>query len=161
MIAPHLLVSEGEVARFALLPGDPGRAKLIAEFLESPVKLSENREFVVYNGFYKGLQVTVCSTGIGGPSAAIAVEELARCGTRVFVRVGTCGALVKGIGPGEIIVPYASVRLDGTSTRYVDPRYPATAHPRVVSSLVESLRRIGRSYKLGIVLSDDRFYSDK
>lgn len=161
MITPHLLVSEGDVTRYALLPGDPGRVRVITEFLESPVKLSENREFLVYKGVYKGVGVTVCSTGIGGPSAAIAVEELARCGSRILLRVGTCGALVRGVKPGEIVLPYAAVRLDGASARYVDPRYPAVAHPRVLAALEESLKRAGLGYRLGLVLSDDRFYSGR
>jgi len=159
-IVPHLLVSRGDVAEYALLPGDPKRAHLIAKFLDESKLVSENREFVVYTGSYRGVRLTVASTGIGGPSAAIAVEELAKCGTRVFIRVGTCGALKRGIGIGEIIVPYAAVRWDGTSARYVDKAYPAVAHPKVYQALIEASRKLGVKVREGIILSDDAFYDD-
>ena len=157
---PHLLISSNDVAEYALLPGDPKRAHLIAKFLDQPRLMSENREFVVYTGSYKGVGVTVASTGIGGPSAAIAVEELARCGVKVFIRVGTCGALKPGIRIGEIIIPYAAVRWDGASTRYVGREYPAVAHPSVYQALIEASRRLGLEARSGIILSDDAFYDD-
>lgn len=159
-IMPHLLISSGDVAEYALLPGDPKRAHLIAEFLDQSRLVSENREFIVYTGSYKGVGVTVASTGIGGPSAAIAVEELARCGVKVFIRVGTCGALKPGIRLGEIIIPYAAVRWDGVTARYVGREYPAVAHPSVYQALLEASRRQGIEARSGIVLSDDAFYDE-
>lgn len=158
--APHLLISKGDVSEYALLPGDPKRAHLMAKFLTKPMLISENREFVVYKGKYRHIEVTIASTGIGGPSAAITVEELAQCGTKVFIRVGTCGALIPGIRIGEIIVPYGAVRFDGTSARYVDLSYPAVAHPQVFQALLKAARKLNVPIKSGIILSDDMFYSD-
>ncbi len=160
-VAPHLLVGEGDVGEYVLLPGDPGRARRIASFLDDSVLKAENREYVVYTGFYRGIKVSVVSTGIGGPSAAIALEELARCGSRFFVRVGTCGALRKGVRVGSIIVPYAAVRLDGVTKRYAPPEYPAVAHPLVFNALVDAARSMGVKPVTGIIVSDDKFYISK
>ena len=159
-IMPHLLISKGDVAEYALLPGDPKRVHLIAKYLDEAKLISENREFTVYTGRYKNTEVTITSTGIGGPSAAIAIEELAKCGTRVFIRVGTCGALRPGIRIGEIIVPYAAVRWDGTSIRYVNLAYPAVAHPEVYQALIEASKNLGIAVRDGIIISDDAFYDD-
>ncbi len=155
---PHLLIKKGQVGKYALLPGDPGRAHLIAKFLDKSSLVTQNREFVVYNGVYKGVNITIASTGIGGPSAAIAVEELARAGTRVFIRVGTCGALRKGIEVGDLIIPYAAVRNDGVTKRYVSENYPAVASPRVYYALVNAAKRHDIKYYEGIILSDDMYY---
>ncbi len=157
-VAPHLLIRPGDVGEYVLLPGDPGRARRIAEFLDEAELKSENREFIVYTGTYKGVRVSVTSTGIGGPSAAIAVEELARCGAKYFIRVGTCGALKKGIAVGEIVVPYGAVRLDGVTKRYVRSEYPAVAHPAIFNALVKAADKLGVKVVTGIVVSDDMFY---
>lgn len=157
-IAPHLLIKPGDVAKYVLLPGDPARAKRIAEFLDEATLKSVNREFVVYTGGYKGVEVSVTSTGIGGPSTAIAVEELARCGVKYFIRVGTCGALRKGIAVGDIIVPYGAVRLDGVTKRYVSPEYPAVTHPVIFNALTKVARELNINVITGIVVSDDMFY---
>ncbi|RLG82939.1 MAG: hypothetical protein DRO39_08980, partial [Thermoprotei archaeon] len=160
-VAPHLLISEGDVGGYVLLPGDPGRAERIAGFLENPRLVSRNREFVVITGGYRGIRVSAVSTGIGSPSTAIALEELARCGAKVFIRVGTCGALRRGIPIGALVVPYAAVRLDGVTKRYVAPEYPAVAHPAVFSALLRAAEEEGLSPVTGIVVSDDRFYVDR
>ena len=157
-VAPHLLISRGDVGKYALLPGDPARARRIAEFLDGAELKSENREFVVYTGEYGGVTVTAASTGIGGPSAAIAVEELARCGVEYFIRVGTCGAIKRGVKVGDLVLPYAAVRLDGVTRRYVLPEYPAVAHPEVFNALLNASRALGIKPLVGIVASDDMFY---
>jgi len=159
-IAPHLLIKKGDVGSYALLPGDPRRVDIIAEYLENPKVLSFNREYKVVKGEYKGVEVVACSTGIGGPSTAIAVEELARAGVKYFIRVGTTGALVKGIRRGEIIIPYAAIRQEGTTRRYVPLEYPAVAHPIVYNALIQVAEKLGYSYIAGLVLTDDKFYSE-
>ena len=158
-VAPHLLISKGEVGDYALLPGDPRRVDIIAGFLNNVKLLSLNREYKVVKGTYKGVEIVACSTGIGGPSTAIAVEELARAGVRYFIRVGTTGALVKGIKRGEIIIPYAAIRMEGTSRRYIPSEYPAVAHPVVYNALVSAAKSLGFNFRTGLVLTDDKFYS--
>lgn len=157
-VAPHLLIKSGDVGKYALLPGDPGRAERIANYLEDAVLKARNREFVVYTGKYSGYVVTVASTGIGGPSAAIAIEELMRCGVKYFIRVGTCGALQGGIEVGSIVIPYGAIRLDGVTRRYVPLEYPAVTHPRVYNALVKAANELGINYLTGIIVSDDAFY---
>ena len=159
MKAVHIQLTEKDVTEYALLPGDPGRASLIANFLEDAVKLAENREYISYRGVYKGIPVTVCSTGIGGPSTAIAIEELPMLGVKNFIRVGTCGSLVKEIDIGSITVPYAAVRMNGTSTRYVEEVYPAVADPSLYQAILKAAERLKHKVYTGIVLTHDRFYA--
>jgi len=152
---PHILCKRGDVGEIVFLPGDPARARLIAEKFDTHESISQNREFSVFTGFVNERKVSVCSTGIGAPSAAIAVEELSRIGARQFIRVGTCGSLTKKIDTGEIIIPTACVRLEGTSVHYIDRGFPAVAHRDIVNALL----RVG-SFPTGIVISTDAFYSD-
>jgi uridine phosphorylase len=154
MIPPHLLCNPEKVAQSVLLPGDPKRARRIAEFFDNPEKVGENREFLVYSGSYSGVPISVCSTGIGAPSAVIALEELIMCGAHTFIRVGTCGALQEEIDSGELIIPVASCRGEGTSQRYVPLQFPATAHPDVVNVL----RKAAPDAHTGIIWTDDSFY---
>ncbi|MBU7024112.1 MAG: nucleoside phosphorylase [Theionarchaea archaeon] len=154
MIPPHLLCLPEKVAGPVLLPGDPHRAKLIAGFFDNPEKIAENREFLMVTGHYSGIPVSVCSTGIGSPSAVIALEELCMCGADTFIRVGTCGALQRDINTGDIIIPTAACRGEGTSQRYVPLQFPAVAHPDIVSAL----REIAPDAHTGIVWTDDSFY---
>lgn len=154
----HLGVRQGEVSRYVLLPGDPERVPWIAKFWEKSWKVASHREYVTYSGYYKGAFISATSTGIGGPAAAIAVEELARVGADTFIRVGTTGALWKDIRVGDIIISSAAVRLDGTSKQYVFPEYPASASPEVVMALVEAAEELGVRYHVGITASSDSFY---
>jgi uridine phosphorylase len=154
MIPPHLLCNPEKVARTVLLPGDPHRARSIAEFFETPEKIAENREFLMFTGYYSGVPVSVCSTGIGSPSAVIALEELCMCGADTFLRVGTCGALQRDIDIGDLIIPTAACRGEGTSQRYAPLQFPAVAHPDIVSAL----REIAPNACTGIVWTDDSFY---
>jgi uridine phosphorylase len=146
------------VGRVALLPGDPGRVPLIAERLDRPKMLSSNREFTAYGGYAGTERVVAMSTGIGGPATAIAVEELARLGVRVMIRVGTCGALVREAKLGSVIIADAAVRMDGTSAQYVHSGYPAAATPGVVLSLQEAASSTRHRAMVGIAASTDSFY---
>lgn len=154
----HIGLEKKDVGRIALLPGDPGRVPAIAKLLRSPKKLASHREFVSFGGFVGKERVVVLSTGIGGPSTAIAVEELARLGVEVMVRVGTCGALQRRAAVGTLILPDAAVRLDGTTDQYVMKGYPAAADPAVVMALMETAARLGKTSLVGLCASTDSFY---
>lgn len=154
MIPPHLLCSPEKIAKIVLLPGNPSRAKWIAQFLDNCEKVAENREFLIFTGNYAGILVSVCSTGIGAPSAVIALEELIMCGADTFIRVGTCGALQKDIAVGDLIIPVAACRGEGTSQRYVPLQYPAVAH----QSIVNALQKTAPHAHTGIIWTDDSFY---
>ena len=155
----HIKLNRKEVGRVALLPGDPGRVPRIAEGLERPKELSSNREFTAYGGYIGAERVIVMSTGIGGPAAAIAVEELARIGVRVMIRVGTCGSITSRVKVGEVIVADAAVRMDGTSTQYIHLGYPAAATPGVVLALQDEANSIKQNFSVGITASTDSFYA--
>ncbi len=158
--APHLLISPGDIDQYVILTGDPSRVAWMASHLKDSYKVSSNREYVIYRGYYKDLGVTIASTGIGAPSTAIAMEELIKCGANVFVRIGTCGAFVKGVKPGDIVLPYGSLRLDGVTSRLVPPGYPAVASPRLYHYLEKYLKESNLNYVTGIIASDDLFYGD-
>ncbi|HEV2137236.1 MAG TPA: uridine phosphorylase [Nitrososphaerales archaeon] len=154
----HVRLNRKDVGRVALLPGDPGRVPMIARRLMEPRALESNREYVAWTGRMGGEKVIVLSTGIGGPSAAIAVEELARLGARVMIRVGTCGAISPDVKVGSIIIADAAVRMDGTSSQYAHPGYPAAATPGVVLALQDTARALGKKAIVGIAASTDSFY---
>ncbi len=154
----HLKVKQGEVGRYVLLPGDPERVPIIAKYWDKHWYVSSHREFVTYSGYYKGVFLSVTSTGIGAPSTAIAVEELARVGAEVFIRVGTTGALKREIGIGDLIISTASVRLEGTSRHYIMPEYPAVASYDVILALIEAAEILGVKYHIGLTASSDSFY---
>jgi len=159
-IQPHIMCGVGDVARYVLLPGDPRRAEKIASFFEEAHKVSEYRGFVTYTGMVEGIGISACSTGIGCPSAAIAIEELARIGAETFIRVGTTGALQPNIDVGDIVIAAAAVRADGTSKAYVPVEYPAVADFTVVSSLLEAAYKMKKRVHRGVVLTSDAFYSE-
>ncbi|MCL4374797.1 nucleoside phosphorylase [Patescibacteria group bacterium] len=156
----HILCTKKTVAQACLLPGDPGRAKYIAEkYLSNPVFVAQNREFVTYTGTYKKVKITVTSTGIGSPSTAIAVEELINCGAKLLIRVGTCGgALKKQIKAGAVIIPTAAIREEGTTKEYIAPEFPAVADYQVIQALKNSAQQAGYRYYLGINRTHDAFY---
>ena len=131
---PHLLVEEGEVNDVALLPGDPGRVDRIAGHCDEAETVAENREYKIVDAVYEGRELTICSTGIGSPSAAIAVEELAAVGVETFVRVGTTGALQPGVEIGDVIVATGAAKDEGTTGRYEDSAVPAVPEYRTLSS---------------------------
>jgi len=154
----HLQVAPGDVARYVLLPGDPERAGLIAGLWEESRLVASHREFATYTGTYRGVRLSVTSTGIGSPSAAIAVEELLRVGADTFIRVGTMGAIQSRLRPGTLVIGVAAVRMEGTSGQYAPPGYPAHASPEVVMALVEAAETLGVPYEVGVVASTDSFY---
>ncbi|MBO0744025.1 MAG: nucleoside phosphorylase [Candidatus Dormibacteraeota bacterium] len=158
--AYHLGLAPGEVAPLVLLPGDPFRTERIAARLEGAREIAFSREFRTFTGLAGGNPVSAVSSGIGGPSVAIAVEELAPLGVRTIVRVGTCGALQPGIEVGDLVIATAAVRSEGTPDGYVPRAFPAVADREVVSALVEAARADGVAHHVGIVRSVDGLYPE-
>ncbi|NKE34309.1 nucleoside phosphorylase [Natronococcus sp. JC468] len=157
---PHLLVEEGDLTDVALIPGDPGRVDRIADHCDEAETVAENREYKIVNATYGDRELTICSTGIGCPSAAIAVEELANVGVETFIRVGTTGALQSDIEIGDMIVATGAAKNEGTSKRYEDAEYPAVPDYDVLSSLVESAEANGEDVHVGPIVSDDAYYAE-
>ncbi len=154
----HIQVAPGEVGKYVILPGDPKRCSKIAEYLEDPVLIADNREFVTYTGTLDGVKVSVTSTGIGGPSAAIAMEELTRCGADTFLRVGTCGGMQLDVCGGDLVIATGAVRAEGTSKEYAPIEYPAVSDFDVTYALRDAARRLGYTAHLGVVQCKDSFY---
>ena len=157
---PHILCDSRDISPNVLLPGDPGRVRYIADtFLAKSKLVAANREFVTAIGMYKGVRITVTSTGIGCPSTAIATEELINCGAKILIRVGTCGgALKQNIPVGSIIVPTACVREEGTTKEYIPAEFPAVSDYRIVAALEKSAIKNSYRYFVGINRTHDAFY---
>ncbi len=155
----HIKCRKGDVARYVLLPGDPARVKIIESLWDESRKVAENRQYVTYTGNISGVEISTTSTGIGCPSTAIAVEELARCGADTFIRVGTCGGYQKNQKIGDIAIATGAVRWEGTSRQYIPIEYPAVGTPEVVLALVEAAEKIGVDYHVGITKSSDGLYA--
>lgn len=145
-------------ATLAILPGDPGRVERIAALLDNPQPLASHREFTSWRGQLAGKSVVVCSTGIGGPSTSIAVEELAQLGVRTFLRVGTTGAIQPTVAVGDVIITTGAVRLDGASQHFAPLAYPAVADFRCTAALVAAAEAVGVTAHIGITASSDTFY---
>lgn len=154
----HIQVGRGDVGRYVILPGDPKRCAKIAQFFDDPVLIADNREYVTYTGTLDGVKVSVTSTGIGGPSAAIAVEELVMCGADTFLRVGTCGGMQPEVESGDIVIANGSIRAEGTSREYAPIEYPALANLDVVNAMVQGAKTVGCRYHVGVSQSKDSFY---
>lgn len=154
----HIHCRPGDVGRYCLLPGDPARCEQIAVHFDSPALVAANREFVTWTGNVLGEKITVTSTGIGGPSAAIAMEELAALGADTFVRVGTCGGIRLDVKSGDLVVATGAVRMEGASREYAPIEFPAVADFNVVRALADAGRDIGRKVHIGVVQSKDSFY---
>ncbi|WP_436925693.1 nucleoside phosphorylase [Halosimplex amylolyticum] len=157
---PHLLVEPGDVHDIALIPGDPGRVERIADHCEDVEQVAENREYKLVNATYEGRDLTICSTGIGCPSATIAVEELANVGVETFVRVGTTGALQSDIEIGDMVVATGAAKNEGTTKRYEDVEYPAVADYETLSALVDSAESRDEAVHVGPIATDDAFYAE-
>jgi uridine phosphorylase len=163
---PHLLVDDGDLTDLALIPGDPGRVDRIADHCDDAETIARNREYKVVNATYEGRALTICSTGIGCPSAAIALEELANVGVETFVRVGTTGALQSDIEIGDMIVATGAAKNEGTSKRYEAAEYPAVPDYDVLSALVESAETnearaaADGTVHVGPIASDDAYYAE-
>ncbi|MBQ4810733.1 uridine phosphorylase [Pseudoalteromonas luteoviolacea] len=156
----HLGLTQADLkgATLAIVPGDPERSKRIAHQLEDPICLAQTREFHVYLANIKGHPIVVCSTGIGGPSTSIAVEELAQLGIKTFLRIGTTGAIQPHIDEGDILVSTASVRLDGASQHFAPLSYPAVSDFHSTQAMVKACEHEGVPYHTGITASSDTFY---
>ncbi len=157
---PHLLVSEGELADIALVPGDPGRVDRIANQCDDHEVVAENREYKLVNATYEGQELTICSTGIGSPSAAIAAEELAAVGVETLLRVGTTGALQPGIEIGDMVVATGAAKDEGTTKRYEDKTIPAVPDYEVLSALVGVADGHGEDVHVGPIATDDAYYAE-
>ncbi|MFB6173738.1 MAG: nucleoside phosphorylase [Halobacteriales archaeon] len=155
----HLEVGPGDVAGTVLLPGDPGRVDEVTALWDDHEAVASHREYRTATGSYDGVPLSVTSTGIGSPGAAIAVEELARCGADTFLRVGSCGAVQPGIDVGDLVITTGAVRQEGTSDEYVRGDYPAVADGEVVSALVAAAERLDHPYHVGLTMSADSFYA--
>ena len=154
----HTGVGPGDVGEYVILPGDPKRCQKIASHFDNPVLIADSREYVTYTGTIDGVKVSVTSTGIGGPSAAIALEELVHAGAHTFIRVGTCGGMQTDIVGGDIVVATGSVRMEGTSKEYAPIEYPAVADIDVVNGLISAAKDMNIPVHAGVVQSKDSFY---
>ncbi|HWQ21469.1 MAG TPA: uridine phosphorylase [Clostridia bacterium] len=156
----HIRLKQGDVGKYVLLPGDPGRCEVIAKWFDDPVKVAQNREYVTYTGTLLGERVSVTSTGIGGPSTAIAVEELAMVGADTFIRVGTSGAMQPDINVGDLAIVTAAIRDEGTTRQYMPIEFPAVANIDVTLALRTAAERLHLRSHLGISQSKDSFYGE-
>lgn len=155
----HIQVGEGEVGKYVIMPGDPKRCKLIAKYLDEPVLIADNREYITYTGKLNGVKVSVTSTGIGGPSAAIAMEELVKVGADTFIRVGTCGGMDIEVKGGDIVIATGAIRQDGTSREYAPIEFPAVSNYQITQMLVEAANQVSdKDVHVGVVQSKDSFY---
>lgn len=157
---PHIHLSESDAAGFALLPGDPERVSRVKDFLDDPMELAYNREYRSVKGSYKGADVLVVSTGIGGPSASIALEELKQIGVHTLIRIGSSGALQPEINVGDLILCEGAVRDEGTSKAYIAASYPAVSNHTVLTELKNRAESLQIPHHLGLVRSHDSFYTD-
>ena len=161
----HLKTTADQVGKYVILPGDPGRVEKIAKYLDNAQFIASNREYTTYTGTLLGEKVSGVSTGIGGPSAAIAVEELIRCGAHTFIRIGTSGGIdIKVVG-GDLVIASGAIRGDGTSREYIPEEYPAVADFEVLSALKQaadelSTDELGNGCHVGVVQSKDSFYGE-
>ena len=154
----HVALQRGDVGKYVLLPGDPGRCEPISRLFDNPRHVATNREYVTYTGTLDGVPVSVTSTGIGCPSAAIALEELVRCGADTFIRVGTSGHIQKDSVSGELAIISAAIRDEGTSRHYMPIEFPAVADLEVIQALQVAAKKAGARSRTGITQSKDSFY---
>lgn len=154
----HLQICPGDVGRYVILPGDPKRCAKIAAHFDNAELIADSREYVTYTGYLDGEKVSVTSTGIGGPSASIAMEELVRCGADTFVRVGTCGGMDLDVMGGDVVIATGAIRMEGTSKEYAPIEFPAVADLEVTNALVKAAKQLGFRYHTGVVQCKDAFY---
>jgi len=154
----HIHCGPGDVGKYCILPGDPGRCKSIAQHFDDPVHVVTNREYETWTGTLLGEKVSVVSTGIGGPSASIAMEELANLGVHTFIRVGTCGGIKLEVQSGDVVVATGAVRMEGTSREYAPIEFPAVSDFQVATALVQACRELGKDWHAGVVQCKDSFY---
>lgn len=154
----HIQCAPGDVGRYCILPGDPGRSEVIAQYFDNPVKVQSNREYTTYTGTLLGEKVSVCSTGIGGPSAVIAMEELTAIGTDTFLRVGTCGGIALKVKSDDVVIATGAIRHEGASREYAPIEFPAVSDYQVQRALVDAAGELGKPWHAGVVQCKDSFY---
>ena len=159
-LQPHIRFSEEEAAKYAILPGDPKRVDRIAKFLDDVKEITFNREYKSVSGYYKGVKVIAMSTGMGGPSTAIGVEELANIGVEAMIRIGSCGALRSGIKLGDLVIVNGAVRDDGTSKAYIEQSYPSIPDTELLMDVIQAAKDKEYPYHVGIGRSHDCLYGD-
>ncbi len=155
----HIQLTKEDGAKYAILPGDPGRTEKIAAYLDNPKEIMFNREFRTFSGYLEGEKVLVVSTGIGAPSAAICVEELAHIGVDTFIRIGTCGGMQLDVNPGDLVIASGAIRMDGTTREYLPLEFPAVADVDVTCALRDAAKKLNIPYHTGVVQAKDSFYS--
>lgn len=154
----HTGVGPEDIGKYVILPGDPKRCAKIAAHFDNPVLVADSREYVTYTGTLDGVKVSVTSTGIGGPSASIAIEELSKCGAHTFIRVGTCGGMQEEVCGGDIVIASGAVRMEGTSREFAPIEYPAVADIRVTNALMKAAEKLQVKSHVGVVQCKDSFF---
>lgn len=154
----HIGVGKGDVGKYVIMPGDPKRCAKIAQYFDDAKLVGDNREFVTYTGYLDGVKVSVTSTGIGGPSASIAMEELVKCGADTFIRIGTCGGMQIDIKGGDVVVATGAIRAEGTTREYAPIEFPAVPTLEVTNTLVNAGKKLGVMVHTGVVQCKDAFY---
>lgn len=154
----HIQCCEGDVGGYCILPGDPGRCEVIAQYFDNPVKVRSNREYTTYTGTLLGEKVSVTSTGIGGPSAVIAMEELKAIGAHTFLRVGTCGGIRLDVKSDDVVIATGAIRHEGASREYAPIEFPAVSDYEVQEALVAAAKSLGKPWHAGVVQCKDSFY---
>ena len=154
----HIGLRKGDVGKYVILPGDPKRCEKIARHFDDAKLIADSREYVTYTGYLDGVKVSVTSTGIGGPSASIALEELVRVGADTFLRVGTCGGMQTDIMGGDLVIATGAIRMEGTSKEYAPIEFPAVANLEITNALVQAAKDLNEKYHVGIVQCKDAFY---
>lgn len=154
----HIGLKEGDVGKYVILPGDPKRCKKIAEYFDDAKLIADRREFTTYTGYLNGEKVSVTSTGIGGSSASIAMEELVNVGATTFIRVGTCGGMDINVKGGDIVIATGAIRMEGTSKEYAPIEFPAVANLNITNALVSAAKNLNFTYHTGVVQCKDSFY---
>ncbi len=154
----HIGLKEGDVGEYVILPGDPKRCAKIAAYFDDAKLVADKREYTTYTGYLNGVKVSVTSTGIGGPSAAIALEELVKVGAKKFIRVGTCGGMDIDVKSGDLVIATGAIRMEGTSKEYAPIEFPAVADYDIVTSLINAAKKLNQNYHVGVVECKDSFY---
>lgn len=154
----HVQVGQGDVGKYVILPGDPKRCAKIAKYFDDAQLVADSREYVTYTGYLDGVKVSVTSTGIGGPSASIAMEELKQAGADTFIRVGTCGGMDLDVQSGDLVIATGAIRMEGTSKEYAPIEFPAVANLDITNALVSAAKEKAVRYHVGVVQCKDSFY---
>ena len=154
----HIGLKEGDIGEYVILPGDPKRCEKIAAYFDDAKLVADRREFTTYTGYLNGVKVSVTSTGIGGPSAAIALEELVKVGGKYFIRVGTCGGMDLDVKSGDLVIATGAIRMEGTTKEYAPVEFPAVANYDIVTALIEASKKLNMPYHVGVVECKDSFY---